>query len=159
MDLSKALKGVNDGNHRYKKNRRGKKRQRDSKKCLKRICPIFFLAGLSSIPRDVLEAAKLDGADPFQTFFRITLPLLSPTIFFVAVVTVINSFQSFGQIHILTGGGPAGATQTLVYSLYRDAFVNFLSGPASAEAILLFGILLLLTGVQTRVAKKRVHYG
>ncbi len=120
---------------------------------------IFFLAGLSSIPKEVMEAAKIDGASPLQTFFRVTLPLLSPTLFFVTLVSILNSFQSFGQIHILTGGGPAGATQILVYSLYRDGFVNFRMGSASAQALILFCILMGLTLVQGRISKKRVHYG
>ncbi len=119
---------------------------------------IFFLAGLSSIPKDVTEAARIDGAGTFRRIFSITLPLLSPTILFVAVVSLISSFQVFGQIHILTGGGPAGETTTLVYNLYQDAFVNFRTGYASAQAVVLFAILLLATYLQFKVAKKRVHY-
>jgi ABC-type sugar transport system permease subunit len=120
---------------------------------------IFFLAGLSSIPRDLLEAAAIDGAGKLQRFRYVVLPNLSPTLFFVTVVSVINSFQSFGQIHVLTQGGPANATNVLVYKLYLDAFTNFRTGFASAEAVLLFGIVLLATGIQFRIAKRRVHYG
>lgn len=120
---------------------------------------IFFLAGLASVPPDLKEAATIDGANAWQRFRFVVLPILSPTIFFVVVVSIINSFQSFGQIHILTGGGPAGATNVLVYSLYRDAFVNFRSGFASAQAVVLFLILMSVTAVQFYVAKKRVHYG
>jgi sn-glycerol 3-phosphate transport system permease protein len=119
---------------------------------------IFFLAGLASIPADLREAALIDGAKPIQTFFYVTLPMLSPTIFFVSVVSVINAFQSFGQIYILTDGGPAGATNTLVYNLYRDAFRNFQTGSASAQAIVLFFIMLIITMIQFRFAKNRVHY-
>lgn len=120
---------------------------------------IFFLAGLTSIPLELKEAAELDGANSWQVFRYVTLPLLSPTLFFVSVVSVINSLQSFGQIHILTTGGPMGESTTLVYNLYRDAFVKFRTGLASSEAVILFGLILLATMVQFRMAKKRVHYG
>ena len=120
---------------------------------------IFFLAGLSSIPRDLLEAAAIDGASKWQRFRYVVLPILSPTVFFVAVVSVINSFQSFGQIHILTGGGPANASNVLVYKLYRDAFQNFRTGFASAQAVLLFALILVATVVQFSAARRRVHYG
>jgi sn-glycerol 3-phosphate transport system permease protein len=119
---------------------------------------IFFLAGLSSIPNDVREAAMIDGANSKQTFWHVVLPMLSPTVLFVTIVSVINSFQSFGQIHILTAGGPAGATNTLVYNLYRDAFENFQTGSASAQAVVLFVIMLIATAIQFWVAKRRVHY-
>lgn len=120
---------------------------------------IFFLAGLSSIPDELQEAALLDGASRFQRFWHVVLPMLSPTLFFVTVVTVINSLQSFGQIHILTGGGPAGETNTLVYKLYRDAFENFRTGYASAESIILFVLILIATLLQFRFARQKVHYG
>ena len=120
---------------------------------------IFFIAGLSSVPVELKEAAWMDGANALQRFRYVILPILSPTIFFVTVVSIINSFQSFGQIHILTGGGPAGATDTLVYRLYQDAFVNFQSGLASAEAMFLFLILMVGTIFQFRFAQRRVHYG
>jgi ABC-type sugar transport system permease subunit len=120
---------------------------------------IFFLAGLASVPPELTEAARLDGAGPWARFRHVTLPILSPTLFFVTVVSVINSFQSFGQIHILTGGGPAGRTDTLVYNLYRDAFVHFRTGYASAQAVVLFVIILAATAIQFRLAQRRVHYG
>lgn len=119
---------------------------------------IFFLAGLASVPPDLKEAAALDGAGRMQTYFHVTLPMLSPTILFVSVVTVLNAFQSFGQIHILTAGGPAGATTTLVYNLYRDAFQNFQTGSASAQAVILFVLMLIGTSLQFRFARSRVHY-
>ena len=120
---------------------------------------IFFLAGLSSVPNELREAALLDGAGPLRRFWNVTLPILSPTLFFVTVVSVINSLQSFGQIHILTNGGPAGSTNTLVYSLYRNAFENFRAGYASSQAVILFFITLAATLAQFAVARRRVHYG
>lgn len=120
---------------------------------------IFFLAGLTAIPAELKEAAELDGASGWQSFWHVTLPLLSPTLFFVSVVSVINSLQSFGQIHILTTGGPMGETTTLVYNLYRDAFVKFRTGLASSEAVILFFLIMVATTIQFRLAKKRVHYG
>jgi sn-glycerol 3-phosphate transport system permease protein len=120
---------------------------------------IFFLAGLTAIPTELKEAAELDGASTWQTLRHVILPLLSPTLFFVSVVSVINSLQSFGQIHILTAGGPMGETTTLVYNLYRDAFVKFRTGLASSEAVILFGLIMMATLFQFRMAKKRVHYG
>jgi sn-glycerol 3-phosphate transport system permease protein len=116
---------------------------------------IFFIAGLASVPNDVREAASIDGANAWQRFWYVVLPMLSPTILFVTVVSVINSFQSFGQIHILTEGGPAGATNTLVYNLYRDAFQNFQTGSASAQAVILFFIMLIATLIQFSVMKRR----
>ena len=120
---------------------------------------IFLLAGLSGVPQELHEAAQLDGAGYFSRLRHVTLPILSPTLFFVSVVSVVNSLQSFGQIHILTGGGPAGETDTFVYNLYRDAFVNFRSGYASAQAVILFVLILGATAVQFRLARKNVHYG
>ncbi len=120
---------------------------------------IFFLAGLAAVPPELHEAAVLDGATELQRLRHVTLPILSPTLFFVTVVSVVNAFQSFGQIHILTAGGPAGETDTLVYNLYRDAFVHFRAGYASAQAVVLFAIIMAATAVQFRLARKRVHYG
>jgi len=120
---------------------------------------IFFLAGLSSVPTELREAARIDGANALQRFRHVVLPILSPTLFFVIVVSIINAFQSFGQIRILTDGGPAGSTNTLVYNLYKDAFVNFRTGLASSQAVILFLILTGATLLQFSVAKRRVHYG
>jgi sn-glycerol 3-phosphate transport system permease protein len=119
---------------------------------------IFFLAGLAAVPNDVREAAVIDGANAWNRFWRIILPLLSPTLLFVGVVSMINSFQAFGQIHVLTQGGPAGSTSTMVYNLYRDAFENFQTGSASAQAVILFLLMLAATAVQFYVAKKRAHF-
>jgi len=113
---------------------------------------------LLGIPQDILESAKIDGSSPFRTFWQILVPLLSPTLFFIAIVSVIGSFQAFGQIHILTKGGPAHATEVVVFSIYREAFMNFQFGTASAQALVLFVLILLLTLVQFVVLERKVHY-
>lgn len=119
---------------------------------------IVLLSGLQGIPEELYESARIDGADGWRTFRSITLPLLMPTLFFVLVVSTIGAFQSFAQIHILTKGGPADATNVVVYSIYREAFFNFQTGYASAQAIILFAILMALTAVQFLVVERRVHY-
>lgn len=119
---------------------------------------IILLSGLQGISEDIYDSAKIDGSGPIRTFVRLVMPLLSPTIFFLFVVTVISSLQSFGQIHILTKGGPAGSTEVLVYSIYKEAFVNYQFGTGSAISIVLFLIILLLTFIQFVFAEKKVHY-
>src|SRR5690606_20294074 len=98
------------------------------------------------------------GAGPFTAFIKIVLPLLSPTLFFLTVISIINAFQSFGQIHLLTKGGPAGSTEVLVYSIYKEAFVNYQYGTGSALALVLFAIVLILTIIQFAFVEKKVHY-
>lgn len=121
---------------------------------------LVLSAGLGAIPEDVYEAAKLDGARGWTTLRHVTLPLLTPTLFFLLVVSTIVSLQSFGQIHILTRGGPAGATTTLVYSIYLNAFAfgssNF--GLASAQALVLFLVVLIVTSLQFGVLERKVFY-
>lgn len=119
---------------------------------------IVLLSGLQGIPEELYESARLDGAGGFRLFRSITLPLLSPTLFFVTVVSIIDAFQSFAQIDLLTKGGPAGATDVVVYAIYRDAFVNSRAGYASTQAIILFVIILALTAIQFLVIERRVHY-
>ncbi len=119
---------------------------------------IVLLAGLQGIPEELYEAAKIDGAPPFAMFRRITVPLLSPQLFFLLVVHTIGVFQAFTQIHLLTRGGPVDATRTLVYGIYLDAFQDFKFGYASTQALVLFAILLTLTLVQFFVLERRVHY-
>ncbi|MEK3724756.1 sugar ABC transporter permease [Paenibacillus sp. FSL H8-0034] len=119
---------------------------------------IILLAGLQGIPDDLYEAATIDGAGPVRSFMNITIPLLSPTIFFVTIVSVIDAFQTFGQINIMTQGGPMGSTKVFVYALYQEAFRNFQYGPACARAIVLFVIILILTGIQFKIGEKKVHY-
>ncbi|USB32965.1 sugar ABC transporter permease [Paenibacillus sp. YPG26] len=119
---------------------------------------IVLLSGLQGISEDIYDSAKIDGSGPIRTFIRLVMPLLSPTIFFLFVVSVINSLQAFGQIHILTKGGPAGSTEVLVYSIYKEAFVNYQFGTGSAISIVLFLIILLLTLIQFIYVEKKVHY-
>ncbi len=121
---------------------------------------LVLSAGLQAIPDEVYEAARLDGARAPAMTWYITLPLLTPTLFFLLVVTTIVSLQSFGQIHILTRGGPAGATTTLVYSIYVNAFAfgNSNFGYASAQAIVLFAVVLAVTAIQFGILERRVFY-
>ena len=118
---------------------------------------ILLLAGLQGIPEELVEAARLDGARPWQVFTRITLPLLSPTLFFTSVVGLISALTTFGPIHILTQGGPAGATQVAVYRIYTEAFINFRFGYATAQAVVLFIIILGFSVLQNRL-ERTVHY-
>jgi sn-glycerol 3-phosphate transport system permease protein len=121
---------------------------------------IIMIAGLQSIPEELYEAARLDGHGSWSRFRRVTVPLLSPTILFASVVLLIYAFQTFGQIDLLTpDGGPLKSTNVLVYQLYSTVHKTRDPGMASAQAIVLFGIILVLTVVQLRVLEKRVHYG
>ena len=117
---------------------------------------VIFLSGFASIPDNLYEAAKIDGANPVQTFFNITIPMLSPTIFFVIIITAISSFQVFDLIYLMTQGGPLDSTNVLVYSIYKNAFEYFNVGKASAMAYVLFVIILVLTLVQWNLRKKLV---
>lgn len=121
---------------------------------------LVLTAGFGGIPEDILEASSLDGARGWTLFRRVLFPLLSPTVFFLLVVNTITALQSFGQIDIMTQGGPANSTTTLVYSIYLNAFgfgsANF--GLASAEAIVLFVLVLIVTGLQFGVLQRRVFY-
>ena len=119
---------------------------------------IVLLGGLQALPTELYESAAIDGAGRRQQLRHVTLPLLSPVLFFVSVVLVINSLQSFGQIDILTGGGPAGATNLIVYEIYQNAFVQNQIGYASSQTIILFLVVMALTAVQYRVGSKKVHY-
>lgn len=119
---------------------------------------LILLGGLQSIDQSLYENANIEGAGYFRKLFQITVPMLSPTLFFVLVVTIINAFQTFGQIDILTKGGPQYETNLIVYSIYREAFVNRQFGPASAHAVVLFVIILIMTVVQFKFAERKVHY-
>lgn len=120
---------------------------------------VIFLAGLQGISPAVVEAAKVDGAGRWQIFRYITLPLLSPTLFFVLIVSVIHSFQAVSQVMILTEGGPLRRTLLVVYYLYQQAFGAFRMSYGAAIAMVLFVFLAVFTLVQWKVAEKRVHYG
>ncbi|MFC6016447.1 carbohydrate ABC transporter permease [Plantactinospora solaniradicis] len=121
---------------------------------------LVLSAGVAAIPPEVVEAARLDGATGWRLATGITIPLLSPQLFFLVVVSTIHALQSFGQIHILTKGGPDDATTTLVYSIYERAFAFGSSdfGGASAQAVVLLVIMLICTAVQFGVLERRVHY-
>ncbi len=120
---------------------------------------IVTSAGLQSLPEDLYESARLDGAGPVRRFFSITIPLLSPTLLFGFVVLTITSFQTFGQVDLLTQGGPLRSTNLIVYSIFDTAFRSFDQGRAAAQAVVLFVILALLSYIQFQAAKKRVFYG
>src|SRR5262249_35578534 len=120
---------------------------------------VIYLAGLQDIPRDLYEAAALDGASAWRSFWAITLPLLRPVLLFVVVTHVIGSFQLFGQVFILTGGGPGDATRTVGQHLYQAPFQNFLPfGAASAMAWVLFAIILTFSVLQFRLLRGHVEY-
>jgi sn-glycerol 3-phosphate transport system permease protein len=120
---------------------------------------LFFLAGLQGIPRSVIEAAAVDGAGPATRFWRIVFPLLSPTTFFLVVVNVVYVFiETFGIIHTVTSGGPAKATETLVYKVFNDGFVGLDLGGSAAQSVVLMAIVIGLTVVQFRYLERRVQY-
>lgn len=119
---------------------------------------LYFSAGLSSIDEAIYESASVDGANARQKFFSITLPSLSPIIFFVLVINIIQSFQSFGQVKILTEGGPGDATNLIVYSIYRDAFFNYRFGGAAAQSVILFIIIMIMTIFMFKAEKRGVNY-
>jgi ABC-type sugar transport system permease subunit len=119
---------------------------------------IVLLAGLQGVPEEIYEAARIDGARGVRMFTRITVPMVSPSLFFLLVVDTIAVLQAFTQIHLLTRGGPVDATRVLVYSIYLDAFQNFQFGYASAQAVILLLLVLALTIIQFGVVERRVHY-
>jgi len=120
---------------------------------------LFFLAGLQSIPKSLLEAAAIDGAGPVKRFVTIVFPLLSPTTFFLLVINIVYAFiDTFGIIDAATSGGPGQATETLVYKLYKDGFKSLDIGGSGAQSVILIVILITLTVVQFRFVEKKVHY-
>ena len=120
---------------------------------------VFFLAGLQAVPRSLIEAAAMDGAGPFRRFWTITFPLLSPTLFFVTVMTIIFSFfESFGIIHTVTQGGPGGSTNILVYKVYQDGFIGLNLGSSSAQSIVLMALIILITVLQFKYVERKVQY-
>ena len=120
---------------------------------------IFFLAGLAGVGRAVLEAAAIDGAGPARRFVSIVFPLLSPTLFFLVVVNIVYAFfETFGIVHAVTGGGPARATEILVFKVFRDGFVGLDLGRSAAQSVILMAIVIGLTVVQFRYVERKVHY-
>lgn len=119
---------------------------------------VIYLAALQGVPQTLTEAAAIDGAGPWRTFRRVTLPLLSPASLFLAVWLTINALQLFDEVYLSTSGGPLNATTVLVYYLYEQAFVNFNFGYASAIAYVLFLIILVVTAIQFRVGRRYTHY-
>jgi len=119
---------------------------------------LIFIAGLQSIPRDMYEAAQLDESSKARTFWKLTLPMLSPTLFFLTIIGMINSFQVFETISIMTQGGPINSTNTFVYYIYEYGFRYFKIGYSSAAGVLLLFIVGLLTILYFKLLAKRVHY-
>jgi multiple sugar transport system permease protein/sn-glycerol 3-phosphate transport system permease protein len=119
---------------------------------------VIYLAGLQAIPRELYEAALVDGASAWARFRHITIPGLSPVIFFLVLTTILAGFQTFDVIKVMTDGGPVNATTTLVYYLYQEGFVGFNAGRAGVSAVLLFLAMLLLTLVQMRYTERSVTY-
>jgi multiple sugar transport system permease protein len=119
---------------------------------------VIYLAALQGVPQMLLEAASIDGAGPWRTFRRVTLPLLSPASLFLAVWLTINALQLFDEVYLSTQGGPLNGTTVLVYYLYTQAFQNFNFGYASAIAYFLFLIIIVVTVIQFRVGRRFTHY-
>jgi len=120
---------------------------------------VFFIAGMQAIPKSLIEAASIDGASPFRRFWTITLPLLSPTLFFVTVMNIIYSFfETFGVIHTMTQGGPGGATNILVYKVYQDGFIGLNLGASSSQSVVLMTLIIIITVLQFKYVEKKVQY-
>lgn len=119
---------------------------------------VILLAGLQEISDDYYEASQIDGASSLKQLFKITLPLLTPALFFVMTISLINSFQLFDQVIIMTGGGPAGSTSTIVEQVYKNAFMNNKMGFAAAQSWVLFAIIFVVTIVQNQLQKRWVVY-
>lgn len=119
---------------------------------------IFLITGLRNIPDELIESAALDGAGYFYRVKKIIMPMLSPQMFLVVFMNLINAFQAFGQIKLLTQGGPGDSTNVLVHSIYREAFFNGRFEMASAQSLILFVIMMTVTVLQFKYEKKGVHY-
>jgi len=120
---------------------------------------LFFLAGLQSIPRSLIEAAAIDNAGPWRRFWSVVLPLLSPTVFFLLVVNLVYAFfDTFAIIHATTQGGPAGATSILVYKVYNTGFIGQDYGGSAAQSVVLMTLVIAMTAIQFRYVERRVSY-
>jgi sn-glycerol 3-phosphate transport system permease protein len=119
---------------------------------------LIYLAGLQAVPKDLLEAASLDGASPTRSFVSVVLPLLGPTTFFLGIITLLSSLQSFDIIRAMTNGGPLEGTTTMMYQIYLEGFASGRAGYSSAIATILFLVLFAITVVQLRFVERKVHY-
>jgi len=119
---------------------------------------LIILASLKGIPTEIYEAAALDNAPKIRTFFKITLPLLSPQLFFLLITITISSFKVFDTIRVMTGGGPGNSTDVISYYIYRYAFQHFKIGYASAAGTVLMIILMVMTAIYFKILSKRIHY-
>jgi ABC-type sugar transport system permease subunit len=119
---------------------------------------VIYLAGLQNIPQELYEAAKVDGASDWQSFWHITVPQLSPVTFFLSVTTILFSIQAFDIIAVMTEGGPVNATTTLVWYLYEQGFIAFRAGIAASAGMLMFALMLIITIFQLAFVQRRVHY-
>jgi multiple sugar transport system permease protein len=119
---------------------------------------VIFLAGLQNVPASLMEAAQIDGANKWHVFRNVTVPLLSPTTFFLTMTAIISSFQVFDQAFVMTGGGPGKASYTMVFHIYQLAFIDFTFGKSSAAAVILFAIILVITAFQLFAQRRWVHY-
>jgi multiple sugar transport system permease protein len=119
---------------------------------------LIYLAALKNVPASLYEAARIDGASAARQFFAVTLPMISPLIFFNLIIAIISSFQVFAQVYVMTNGGPKNATLFYVLYLYRQAFLNHNMGYASAMAWILFLIVLVLTAIVIRGSRRWVYY-
>ena len=120
---------------------------------------VIFLAGLQAIPRDLYDAARVDGANVWWRFRSVTLPMLSPITFFLLITSILNTFQAFDIIRVMTQGGPVDATNTLIYYVYEQGFVALNAGRSAAASLVLFALMMIITLVQLRFTERRVHYG
>jgi multiple sugar transport system permease protein len=119
---------------------------------------LFFISALNKIPTSLYEASLIDGCSPLTRFIKITLPLISPTTFFLIIVNMINSVQAFDQFQILTQGGPSGSTRTLLYLFYQQAFEQYDMGPAAATSLIILAITGVLTLINTEMGKRWIYY-
>lgn len=119
---------------------------------------VILLAGLTSVPPHFYEAARLDGANAWQRFWHVTLPLMSPTLLFTCIITVVGAFQIFDPMFVMTNGGPGTATTSIVLYIYQTGFQNFQVGYASTLALVVFLVIMVLTVIQLRISRRWVHY-
>ncbi len=120
---------------------------------------LFFVAAIQSIPKSLIEAAAIDGAGPLRRFWTIIFPLITPTTFFLLVVNIVYAFfDTFGVIHAITQGGPAKATEILVYKVYNDGFIGLDLGGSAAQSVILMAIVIVITVIQFRYIERKVEY-